>query len=719
MTEIIAGGVETPPSTLRELQLLDSYDSSDPGQDIACDFLIPVLEVAETYDRLSGYFNSGMLAAAPRGMASFLSRGKKMRVIASPQFSNSDIEALKSGISDGERLSRIEKALSRGIENLDAITDEFEKDHVAAFCWALQSGQIEIRIAIPLENAAREPLFHTKIGFVSDKRGDSLSFSGSINETAAGWSTNIEEFKVFESWASAKDAGRCFSDRDRFLRFWNESGKTKVQVFSLPEAIEKNLLKLAPKEESFLRLTRDRYAERAAPSASRFDLLRTYQKRAVERWELDSRRGLLVMATGTGKTKTAAAAIERAREQEERLLVVVTAPQQHIAAQWASELADMDPVTSWGAGSWRRRVSQRIDEISIGYRKHLLVIMVQQSGAKDETQALWRQAEATKLKSLLVADEAHGLGAKEMRKNLAPSFDWRLGLTATPDRYFDDEGKSVLQDYFVKVSDSFSIDEALKWIDPVTGNAPLCQYRYFPYFFQLEPEEVEEYEALTKKAIRKGAGIDRFGDGNDDVAKLLIRRANIVKTSKAKMPAFRQAIKDHAPVTQAIVYCQDTVQLNEAASELGRAGYLSRRFTGDEGTKPEPRFGGDSERARILRDLASGAVGALVAMRCLDEGVDVPSAQLGFLLASSGNPREFIQRRGRILRPFPGKRSASIVDFVCVPPISEFADEETRELERSIFKREILRMFELSGSAINSLEVTMKLDALRAKIFEG
>lgn len=719
MTELSAVELERRPSSLRALGLSGSYDSSDPSQDIACDFLIPVLEVAETYDRLSGYFNSGMIAAAPRGMGSFLSRGKKMRVIASPQFSNSDIEVLKGGVSDGERLSRIDRALSRGIENLDAIVDEFERDHVAAFCWSLQSGQIEIRIAIPLENAAREPLFHTKIGFVSDKFGDSLSFSGSINETAAGWSTNIEEFKVFESWSSEKDAARSISDRDRFLRFWNESEKTKVQVFPLSEAIQKNLLKLAPKEESFLRLTRERYAQRAAPAVSRFDLLRDYQKRAVERWESDLRRGFLVMATGTGKTKTAAAAIERVRAQQERLVVVVTAPQQHIAAQWASELADMDPVTSWGSGSWRKRVSQRIDEISIGYRKHLLVIMVQQSGAKEKSQALWVQAEAAKLKLLLVADEAHGLGAKEMRKNLSASFEWRLGLTATPDRYFDDEGKSILQDYFARVSDSFSIEEALRWVDPVTGNAPLCQYRYFPYFFELEPEEVQEYEELTRKAIRKGARVDNFGDGNDEVALLLIQRANIVKTSRAKLPAFRQAIQDHAPVTQAIVYCQNTDQLVEAARELGNAGYLSRRFTGEEGTKPEARFGGDSERARILSDLSSGSVDALVAMRCLDEGVDVPSAQLGFLLASSGNPKEFIQRRGRILRPSPAKRSASIVDFLCVPPISKFDDEDARELERSIFKREIQRMLELSSSAVNSLEVTMELDTLRAKIFEG
>lgn len=718
MSEPSNGEQDLRTRSLRDLQLAESYDSSDPSQDVACDFLIPVLEVAESYDRLSGYFNSGMIAAAPRGMASFLSRGKKMRVIASPQFSNRDIEALKDGVSDGERITRIEKALSRGIENLDSITDEFENDHVAAFCWALQSGQLEIRIAIPVGTAAREPLFHTKVGFVTDREGNSLSFSGSINETAAGWSTNIEEFKVFESWSSEKDAARCFSDRDRFRRFWDEANTTKVQVFPLPEALQRNLLKLAPKEESFLRLTHERYARRAASSVSRFDTLRKYQKKAVKRWESDQRRGFLVMATGTGKTKTAAAAIERARAEEERLVVVVTAPQQHIAAQWANELKDMDPITSWASGGWRRLVSQRLDEISIGYRKNLLVIAVQQSGAKEETQALWRQAEASNLKLLFVADEAHGLGAKEMRKNLSPAFGWRLGLTATPDRYFDDEGKSVLQDYFARVSHSFSIEEALMWVDPVTGNTPLCQYRYFPYFYELEPEEVEEYEKLTKRAIQKGARSDNFGDGNDEVARLLIRRANIVKTSRAKLPAFRRSIQDHAPITQAIVYCQDTDQLGEAARELGNAGYLSSRFTGKEGTKPDARFGGQSERGRILGDLASGAVDALVAMRCLDEGVDVPSAQLGFLLASSGNPKEFIQRRGRILRPSVTKRSASIVDFLCVPPIGQFSDEEARELEKSIFKREIQRMLELSSSAINSLDVTMQLDSLRAQIFE-
>lgn len=705
------------PQGLRDLNLLDSYDSSDPSMDIACDFLIPVLEVAETYDRLSGYFNSGMLAAAPRGMASFLSRGKKMRIIASPQLSSDDIEALEGGVSSSQRLARIESALSRGLENLDAISDEFERDHVAAFCWALKSGQMEIKIAIPVAKAFREPLFHTKVGYVSDLRGDSISFSGSINETAAGWSVNVEEFKVFESWSSEKDAGRCFRDRDRFLRFWNDSDPSNVEVFRLPEALERNLLKIAPKRESFLRLTKQRYEERTKASTTRFDRLRDYQKRAIERWEAGGRRGLLVMATGTGKTKTAAAAIDRARSVEEKLIVVVTAPQQHIAAQWSVELSDFSPITSWNSGNWRKKVEQSIDEITIGYRKQLVIILVQQSGAKDETQELWKLAEESGAKLLLVADEAHGLGAKEMRKILSPSFFWRLGLTATPDRYFDDEGKALLQQYFERVSDSFSIEEALKWIDPVTGNTPLCQYRYFPYFFELQDDEIDEYERLTKQAIRMGASSEQFGDGNDGVARILIRRANIVKTSMSKMPVFRKALEDHRPISQAIIYCQNQDQLRQASLELSDAGYSCRKFSGQEGTKPEPRFGGISERAWILNDLASGAVSALVAMRCLDEGVDVPSAQIGFLLASSGNPKEFIQRRGRLLRPFPGKRSASIVDFICIPPINELQDEQTRELERGIFRREIERMFELSASAINSLEVAMQLDTLKSRIF--
>jgi superfamily II DNA or RNA helicase len=704
---------------LRSLPLLDGYDSSIPDQNIATEFLVPVLERAQSYDRLSGYFNSGMIAAAARGVASFAVRGNKLRVVASPQLSGEDISALSSGLSDSERAKRIQKALSRGLENLDEISDQFERDHVAAFAWMLESNQLEVRIAIPSARAHRAPLFHTKVGFVTDQLGDSLSFSGSINETSAGWTVNVEEFKVFKSWTSEQDMNRCYGDRDRFNRFWNSVGSDDVQIVPLPEALQKQLVKLAPREWSTLRLSKKRYEKQANETANRFNRLRDYQSDAVQAWESGGRRGMIVMATGTGKTKTAAAAIERARNAETRLITIITAPFQHIAQQWAKELADMDPITSWGSSRWRQRVGQAIADIAIGYRKNLVVIMVQQSGALEQTSELWTHAAAAGIKTLLVADEAHGLGAKEMRRNLDPSFDWRLGLTATPDRYFDDEGRTILFDYFGGESYNFSIERALSWIDPKTGNTPLCQYRYYPYFFELQGDELEQYAKLTRMAISQGARADSLGDGNDQVARLFMKRANIVKTAAGKLPKFRQALIEHGPITQALVYCHDKDQLAAATQIINDLGFQPRQFTGAEGTTPEERFGGVSEREWVLNDLATGDVDCLVSMKCLDEGVDVPSARIGFLLASSGNPKEFIQRRGRILRPAPGKAAAVVVDFICVPPIDEFGDGELRDLEKAIFSREIDRMIMIAGSAINSLDVTIELDAVRAKVFRG
>lgn len=704
---------------LRSLRLLDGYDSSIPGQNISSEFLVPVLERAQSYDRLSGYFNSGMIAAASRGVASYAVRGNKLRIVSSPQMSGEDIDALAAGLSDTERTRRIQKALARGLENLDEISDQFEKDHVAAFAWMLNAGQLELRVAIPSARANRSPLFHTKVGYVTDQSGDSLSFSGSINETSAGWTINVEEFKVFNSWTSEQDRNRCYGDRDRFNRFWNAGNSDDVQVISLPEALQQELIKRAPRQWSNLRLSKKRYEEEVRENASRFDRLRDYQTEAIREWESGGRRGLIVMATGTGKTKTAAAAIERARKAEEKLITVITAPYQHIAQQWFKELQDMDPVTSWGSSRWRQRVGQAIEDIAIGYRRNLVVIMVQQSGAMEQTLKLWSRASNAGIKTLFVADEAHGLGAKEMRRNLVSTFDWRLGLTATPDRYFDDEGKSILVDYFVNESYNFSLERALSWIDPKSGNTPLCQYRYYPYFFELQGSELTEYEQLTRMAVRQGASAGKLGDGNDRVARLLIKRANIIKTASGKLPLFRQALIDHGPINQSLVYCQDKAQLSAATQIIKGLGLLPRQFTGEEGTSPDDRYGGLSEREWVLNDLAMGDVDCLVSMKCLDEGVDVPSARIGFLLASSGNPKEFIQRRGRILRPSPGKKAAIVVDFICIPPIDEFGDGEVRDLEKAIFSREIDRMIRIAGSAINSLDVTIELDAVRAKVFKG
>ena len=706
-------------SGLRSLGLLDGYDSSTPGQNIAEDFLIPVLEQAETYDRLSGYFNSGMIAAASRGMASFAVRGKKLRIVASPQLSSEDIAALESTLSESERYRRIERVLALGLDNLDEITDEFERDHVAAFAWMLEANQLEIKIAVPSAHTHRAPLFHTKVGFVTDQFGDSLSFSGSINETSAGWTVNVEEFKVFNSWTSEQDRNRCFGDRDRFNRFWDSTGSDGVQIFSLPEAVQNEIVKFAPREWSNINLSKKRYKREAETTINRFDRLRDYQAEAIGSWEKRDRRGLIVMATGTGKTKTAAAAIERARASEAKLITIVTAPYQHIAQQWVNELKEMDPITSWGSSKWRHKVGQAIADIAIGYRKNLVVIMVQQSGAMDSTLELWLEAANAGIKTFLVADEAHGLGAKEMRRNLVSTFDWRLGLTATPDRYFDDEGKSLLVEYFGGEAYNFSIEQALSWIDRRTGNTPLCQYRYFPYFFELSESEREEYEKLTRMAIMQGASADGLGDGNDRVARLLIQRANIVKTASGKLPKFKQAIEEHGPLSQSLVYCHDKEQLTEATRIIKQLGFLPAQFTGSEGTAPEERFGGISERDWILNDLRNGSVDCLVSMKCLDEGVDVPTAKIGFLLASSGNPKEFIQRRGRILRPSPGKSSAVVVDFICVPPIDQFGDEDIRTLEKAIFAREMDRMISISSSALNHLDVTIELDSIREQVFRG
>lgn len=698
------------------LSLRANYDSSDPNQEVVSDFLIPALNRAETYDRLSGFFNSGMIAAAARGMASFISRGKKMRIVASPQLSAEDIEALQGLTDRPQEFSRIEEALRRSVDGIDAIVDEFEKDHVSAFCWMLQSGQLEMRIAVPQSIDGRQPLFHSKVGFMTDALGNSLSFSGSINETSAGWQVNVEQFEVFSSWGAGYDPERCQSHKELFERFWDFPASAGVFTLPLPEALKQDLVKRAPTGRRLPQLPQDYGPKPEEKTSDPMAGLRDYQKEAILEWEKNQRVGLLAMATGTGKTKTAVAALRRTLNEKERVLILISAPQQQIAQQWEAELKDLIPITSWGTPGWRRKTAAAVDEIAVGYRDFATVIFIQNSGAKEASLELWEEAEKNEIPVLYVADEAHGLGAREMRKNLVESFQWRLGLSATPDRYFDDEGKTALEDYFQGTVFDFSTDEALKWVDPKTGATPLSQYRYFPYFYQLEDDELDRYKELTQRAVALGAGRRSFGDGNDPVARLLMERAKVVKKSKGKLEPFRRALAEHGPISQCLVYCQDKEQLAEASAVLKSLGVEPRQFTGEEGSEPEERFAGLSERDWILKDLANGFVDAVVAMKCLDEGVDVPGASLGFILASSGNPREFIQRRGRLLRRAPGKHVATIVDFIATPPIDDLPDGESRGFEMAIFERDIQRTMEIARSALNYLDVAMELDRLREQI---
>lgn len=682
----------------RDLNIERAYDSGDASQEVLSDFYLPVLQESVSYDRLTGFFSSGSLAVAARGIAGLIRNGGSMRIVASPFFTPKDVEALNRR-DDAESMEAVlEQALTSGLDDLESLADAIAIDHVRAMGWLMREGRLDVRVVVPDEIGAGNGLFHQKIGVLRDENGDLVSFSGSINETAAGWLENIEEFKVFRSWETGEREW-VNHDASVFSRYWNAGGAVGCRAVPLPEAARRKLIEIAPVDLDDLDL--------AAPRPPRVRTgfkLRDYQAQAVAAWVDNAGVGILEMATGTGKTKTAVACTAAVSQRAKTQLTVVTAPYQHISVQWAKEFEGHDPICTFENGDWRGRLRDALADLRFGLRQHIVVIAVQNTAAMDDFLAAAKLLADEVEQTLLIADEVHGLGAPTMRRALADFYTMRLGLSATPQRWFDEDGSTVLTDYFQRTVFTFGIHEALSWIDPETGLTPLCPYEYHPVFVELQDEEIEEYSKLTDRIVREMQA-SKEDERNETLELLLFKRAAIVKTAAAKIGMLESLLSGIEPVGNCLIYCHNSSQMEDVRGVLSSRGIRFHKFTGEEGTSAKAEFGGVSEREWILKDLEAGNTQALIAMKCLDEGVDVPMARLGLILASSGNPREFIQRRGRLLRRAPGKERAIIYDVVVRPSIEALKDPVARDLERRVFQKELARMGEFADDAINGLEI--------------
>ena len=691
-------------SPFKDLALEDAYDSGSTGSNVLRDFYVPVMSESVRYDRLTGYFSSTILALAARGVAGLVRNGGSMRLVSSPQFTESDIEILSSNPTELEVDNLISERFESLVADVEGLADYIAQDHLRAFAWMLKHGYLEVRILVPRDFDGRAGIFHSKVGILTDSEGNKLSFSGSVNETAAAWKHNIEEFKVFRSWES-EGAKWVRHDQGQFERSWDPSADMPYVSRPLPAKIRQSLVAVAPEDFESLELTEPPESASRAPGPPP---LRDYQNEAVEAWMSAGMRGILEMATGTGKTRTALECITRFQSSSGRSLTVVTAPFQHIATQWRQILADMNPVCSFDSGNWKSNFRNSLSDLKTFQRDHLVWVVVQNTASSEGFLDLLASAEGTAGKILLVGDEAHGLGARVFSQALSPLYSARLGLTATPSRWFDDVGSATLQDFFQGTVYEFSLSKALTWIDPQTGQTPLAPYNYLPEFIDLTDEELQEFASLTHQIITEAARSQQ-DEPSERLELLLFKRAALVKTAESKISAFESLLSRLSDMQGTLVYCHNEEQMSEVISIVSKTRHRYRRFTGAEGTTPRPEFRGLSEREWILESFNQGDIDVLVAMKCLDEGVDVPSAKRGIILASSGNPREFIQRRGRLLRRFPGKNRADIHDFVVIPKFGKGIAIDASNSAKAIIAKELERIEEFSQDALNSEIINAKV----------
>lgn len=702
---------------LKSLPLKKAFSSD--SDDVLSDFYIPALETCVEYDRLTGFFSSTSLAIAARGITGLIKNGGKIRLVASPKFSKEEVEVINEAIEQpDEYISKIM------ISELDNLENEFVRDHVIALGWLIANKKLDLRIAIVLDDygkimdydeVEKKGIFHQKVGIMRDADSNIMTFSGSINETASGWLSNIEEFKVFCDWIEAEKE-YVQSDIAKFNRFWNNESYS-IKVYQVPKAVEEKLIQLAPQDINKVNLLK--WHKKISKRVKLYD----HQNKAVRAWLHNKFRYIFAMATGTGKTYAALGCIE-SLPIKENVLIVISCPQSHLEQQWIREISkfklDYDDliIADSSNPNWRKNLSNTLIDIYLGYKNRVIVVTTSKTVSSEDFIKILK-IHKNNTKYFLIGDEVHGLGARESRKALIDEYDYRLGLSATFERWFDKTGTDFLFTYFGEQVFEFGLFEAINTINPSTGQSYLTPYKLFPRFINLIDAEIEDYIECTKSIIKKISLIKIDDDDSDiNLDNLFFIRANIIKNAENKyieLENILDDLKDNLKWT--LIYCTPQ-QINRVMSILSKRGIIAHRFTMDECATPEKKYNNLSERDYLLEKFLEGKYQILVAMKCLDEGVDIPQARNLILMASSGNPREYIQRIGRVIRRYLGKNVSVIYDM-CIVPLDVKYSRELRNIEIKIFNKEIYRLEQIAEIAINNAEVLTMIYDIRAKLLGG
>jgi len=693
-------------NTFKDLHIKKAYSSDN--DDILDDFYIPVLENSIKYCRLAGYFSSTSLALAARGVAGLIKNNGIMMLIVSPILKEEDLDIVKQYDND-PRMFLGEKM----IKEIDEIENEFVKDHLFALGWMLANNKLEIKIAIAYDNNRilsdttinQIGIFHQKVGILWDKEDNIISFSGSINESAVGWLENVEEFKVFRSWEPIENE-YIKIDINKFNTFWfNQS--PKVKIFELPEALRKKLIQIAPSNIDELNLIR-----LSLKKKKRIKLFHQ-QEEAINLWVSKGMKGILEMATGTGKTYTALGCLKKVYERNDKLLVIITCPYQHLIQQWKREIdefgIDYDDIVIAESSNyiWKKSLIDKILEMQIGYKKKIIILTTHRTFSSKNFINIINQNKSD-IEILLIADEVHGLGAKKSMEGLIPVYKFRIGLSATPKRWFDNMGTKKILDYFGDVIFEFPLEKAINTLNPLTNETYLTPYRYIPKFLSLTTEEIEDYYIKTKLIIKLINNTNNEIDKLEQLENLLYIRANIIKNAINKYNVLEEILDElGSSIEWTIIYCSPQ-QIERVKKIISSRHITFHGFTMKESVIPEKKYGNISERDYILKNFAECKYKVLVAIKCLDEGVNIPQARNAILMASSGNPREYIQRIGRIIRRYPQKKEAVIYDLI-VTPAFDIIPPELREIEKKIFKKEMERSLYIAKIAINNAETAKEI----------
>lgn len=711
------------------------------GQHTPFDFFSDALENSTQFDIELGYFSSATISVLAESFATFISHGGRMRMAINQIVSAEDKEAISRGFQGGIELP-FDLTDWKSIK--DSL-DEYGEQFFRCLAFLIQEKRIEIRIIKPKTTSG---IAHTKRGQFFDEGGTIVGFSGSANFTLGGLFNNLEEINVFLSTSPDTQIQKKISNQGAHFNHLMDGIAPDVEYLSpndLEEAIldtygDQDIEDLLNAEKKLKEYKRKNKGKGRSLSQTEDDPQpcfpydsgpRKYQQLAFDNWKQNKQQGLFAMATGTGKTITSLNCLLEIYKRYGYYMGIILVPTITLVNQWADECRKFNfnriiKVYSKNP-DWKEKVDVLHREARLSNDtakpKSFIIISTYASFARKNVFDALNSFDRRRV--LLIADEAHNMGSPTILKRLKDIvYLRRIGLSATPERQFDNAANVKLFNFFGakdKYTYEYSMEEAIH-------NGFLCKYYYYPHLVRLTESEMEAYVDLSIKISKYFNYSSEQFERKDDILKnLLLARKRIIHKAENKLEAFKRIIQERydklGNLKYSLIYVpegstpdyyenadifdkQEQIADDETAENLITV-YTKAVSDVDKYITVRKFVSGQKDRDELLRSFAEGSIQVLTSMKCLDEGVDVPRSEFAVFCASTGNPRQFIQRRGRVLRTHPDKQYAYIHDLVVIPEVG--VNCSSYKMERALLKSEIERVKNFALLSENSTYAQMEL----------
>jgi len=701
------------------------------GENEPVEFYLNGLCNSTSFDLLLGYFSSAAINVLSLGFATFLYNGGNVRMIVNNILSKDDRDVLTIAEEPGINDLLIELS---DIKSLHKRLDEYGSHFFQCLAWLIAKGRIQLKLIRPKYG---QGISHYKNGIFYDKN-DYVGFSASCNFTAYGLLENLERLDAFLSWENSRSTKFVKGITNEFNDIFFEKA-THVEYLSINEveiAIkkefgDKTLNELLIQEGELLKkrseVLNNKKLKKAFDKAftnideieskPRFPFdegARKYQMDAYQNWLKNDRQGIFAMATGTGKTITSLNCLleEVKKDDISHYHAIILVPTITLVNQWADEALRFKFKEIIKVSSQFQWESELATTLSTAKKipTSFIIITTYASFVKDR---FFKYISELPADTIFIADEAHNIGSPSVLKRLpSVKLQNRIGLSATPKRIYDLEGSAAMESFFndrEPYSYSFSMERAIE-------EGILCKYYYHPHIVNLTPEELKEYIDITKKLAKFFNKKTGSLDDNDIVQKLLLKRKRIIHKAANKLGITRNILEDRfknkGNLKYTFIYVPEgeTPELQEDENTDDESIKIINQYTReigriDDSIMVNQFISGMPDRNEVLEQFKAGKIHVIASMKCLDEAVDIPRAEHAIFCSSTGNPRQFIQRRGRILRTHPEKDIAIIHDLIVVPDLTQsVTSSDSFRTERSLVEKELERVMYFASLAINPFE---------------